>query len=755
MRWIILMTAFVFTTNALGQTPSKAQFEQINKALQSEKDPAKKANLLYLAAHYRLEQEASKKNIDSVLLLNKQLLAIGKAQNSKKHIAQSMLLAGQIAIKQADTVRAMTLKSKALDYARTNELPRQEADVYRSIAVDLPYDKLPEKTKNFNKAIALYKQSGATLDVADAFNKMAEMYAYNEDVNNCIKYTLEAVKVKKSIKSYDLYKEYTTLAENYGILGDYQNTLKIALAAEKIALHLKADEEWLFHIYNVLGVVNSEIKFDLKAIEYYRKAIAVAKNNPHIEGLYDVTINTAFALYHIRKPAEALEVLLDLGIQNTADPCGDIRYTSILLLVYADLKQYDKAELLYHQLMQCDNGKPQYRVVKEIMYHAMIKYLLNSGQAKKTYVYIDKLAKMAEKSNDLLSLAELERTYYKSDSATGNYLSAMKHLQRFKKVSDSAWNAKKATQFADLQIKYETEKKDKDIKLLKQKGSLQEAKIRNATLMRYAFIGGLVILALFVALLYNRSRIRKQNNQKLELKQQKINEQNEQLRKLLTEKEWLLKEIHHRVKNNLQTVISLLNTQSTYLENKDALMAIQNSQHRMQAISLIHQKLYQSDDLGYIDMSWYINQLINNLKESFNFGQKIRCELDADPIKLDVSQAVPLGLILNEAISNAIKYAFEERTRGHINISLKNIGPDTYRLIIADDGVGLPEDFQDRQNDSLGMHLMVGLTEQIEGTFELQNNNGLSIIVIFTKKKEFTDEENLKITLNNRTEHTD
>jgi two-component sensor histidine kinase len=139
------------------------------------------------------------------------------------------------------------------------------------------------------------------------------------------------------------------------------------------------------------------------------------------------------------------------------------------------------------------------------------------------------------------------------------------------------------------------------------------------------------------------------------------------------EKEWLMKEIHHRVKNNLQIVISLLSTQSNYIDNDIAYNAIRESQHRMQAISLIYQKLYQSENLARVDIRSYIAELVTYLRESFDTDPRIRFELDIVPLDLEVTRAVPLGLILNEAITNAIKYAFPDERTGKISICLKGI----------------------------------------------------------------------------------
>ncbi|MBE8728219.1 sensor histidine kinase [Flavobacterium hungaricum] len=234
-----------------------------------------------------------------------------------------------------------------------------------------------------------------------------------------------------------------------------------------------------------------------------------------------------------------------------------------------------------------------------------------------------------------------------------------------------------------------------------------------------------IIVLLFIVLLYNQFRLKK-----------KIKEHNELVKKMLIEKEWLLKEIHHRVKNNLQIVISLLNTQSAYLENEDALMAIQNSQHRMHAMSLIHQKLYQSDNLSNIDMSWYIVELISYMRECFNTDAKINFVLDLEKVYLDAAQAVPLGLIINEAINNAIKYAFPLDQKGDVHIELKNAGENNYTLIIEDNGVGVPENFNAAEKNSLGMNLMMGLSDQLDGTFEMKNDHGMKIKITFTRNTE-------------------
>jgi two-component sensor histidine kinase len=266
--------------------------------------------------------------------------------------------------------------------------------------------------------------------------------------------------------------------------------------------------------------------------------------------------------------------------------------------------------------------------------------------------------------------------------------------------------------------------KDKDIALLMQKNSLQQANLKQASLVKNTTIAGIILAIIIISLLYRQYRHKQKSNNV-------ITQRNAQLQHVLTEKEWLLKEIHHRVKNNLQIVMSLLNSQSAYIDNEPALTAIHDSQHRVHAMSLIHQKLYNTENVSSIDMSLYIRELASYLADSFSTGQRIRFEFAIEPLEMDVSQAVPLGLILNEAITNAIKYAFPDDRIGLISISLSNASPNHYLLVVSDNGIGIPPNFTGKKVGSLGMTLMEGLSEDIDGNFSIENSNGTKIKISF------------------------
>lgn len=283
-----------------------------------------------------------------------------------------------------------------------------------------------------------------------------------------------------------------------------------------------------------------------------------------------------------------------------------------------------------------------------------------------------------------------------------------------------------------MNIIYEAEKRNRDIIKLKNKTLLQQSKLKNEVFLRNSMVIFVVLLLVILGLLYKSYRFKKKTNKVLEMQQNEINKKNNTLQNLVVEKEWLLKEIHHRVKNNLHMVVGLLASQVEFLKNEEAVQAINNSQNRIQAMSLIHQKLYQSESLSIIDMPSYIFELTEYLKDSFEIRNTIRIILDIDSFNLPLSHSIPIGLIFNEAVTNAIKYAFPNQNNATINISLKSTDDQKYRLIIHDNGVGLPQDFDPYNNPSLGVKLMHGLTADIEGKFLITNLKGTKITLEFT-----------------------
>jgi PAS domain S-box-containing protein len=206
----------------------------------------------------------------------------------------------------------------------------------------------------------------------------------------------------------------------------------------------------------------------------------------------------------------------------------------------------------------------------------------------------------------------------------------------------------------------------------------------------------------------------------------------EKIRASLREKEVLLKEIHHRVKNNLQIISSLLYLQATRTEHPGAISALRESRNRIKSMALIHERLYQSPNLASVDMGEYTRNLVSDLQRSHSIGERaVRLRLDIEDIPLGITEAIPCGLIINELVSNALKHAFPKGRAGEITIGLQRGGANQVTLTVSDNGIGLPEQVDFRKSPSLGLTLINSLVEQLGGTIELDRSGGTAFTITF------------------------
>ncbi len=404
----------------------------------------------------------------------------------------------------------------------------------------------------------------------------------------------------------------------------------------------------------------------------------------------------------------------------------------IYLNIYNNLKDDKNCQIYSARLLSAIKTHKLEEGSLNNAYHLLISYYLRTEQFKVARLYLKKIELISKAIGDPNRINQNNYLKFRLDTAVGNFRSAVYHILTYNKIEDSLFNETKSKQIKQLEVEYETEKKEdsiklknKDILVLNQQNQLQRTNLQKVNLLKNVTIGGILLLLIIIILLYRQYRLKQLNSRTISYK-------NEILSSLLIEKEWLLKEVHHRVKNNLQIMISLLNTQSKYLENDDAVKAIRESQERMNAISLIHQKLYQSDDTAFINIKEYIHELVEHIRRGFSGSTGIVFDLNIIDLQLDVAQAVPVGLILNEAISNTFKYAFPGKSSGMVSISITHsTSGDSYLLTIKDNGIGLPTDYDISKKASFGIRLIQGLSKQLGGTFHIESNNGVQIEVIF------------------------
>lgn len=210
----------------------------------------------------------------------------------------------------------------------------------------------------------------------------------------------------------------------------------------------------------------------------------------------------------------------------------------------------------------------------------------------------------------------------------------------------------------------------------------------------------------------------------------------EKIEKSLREKEVLLKEIHHRVKNNMQVISSLLSLQSRHIKDKEALELFNESRNRIYSMSLIHESLYQAKDLARIDFAGYVRRLTRDLFRSYSVGPNdIKLKMEIKDVFLNVNTGIPCGLIINELVTNSLKHAFPDGKNGEIQVGLYKRKKGEFTLNVRDNGTGFPEDFNFRNTESLGMDIVISLVEQLDGTIELDKGEGTSFTIGFRELK--------------------
>lgn len=262
----------------------------------------------------------------------------------------------------------------------------------------------------------------------------------------------------------------------------------------------------------------------------------------------------------------------------------------------------------------------------------------------------------------------------------------------------------------------------------------QELRLKNKQKDILIFFA-VVLLLLLVLSLFNSYKLRKSRKEVRE-KNKEITLKNKQVKIALSEKEVLLKEVHHRVKNNLQVISGLLELQNISVTDDSVKLALKEGQNRIQSVALVHKMMYQSENVSKVNMQKYLEELLQVLELSYANPQKnVQTAIHADGVDFDVTLAVPISLIVNEAICNAYKHAFENKKSGNIEVTINKEKETTYSLRIKDDGIGLPEAFDVKKLKSIGFDLIHGLARQLKGQLVVNSTAGTEIKITFSSPK--------------------
>lgn len=559
------------------------------------------------------------------------------------------------------------------------------------------YDKLgePEKSvEEYAKSLNVYIEINDSALIADGYNSLGHSYYYIGDYKRAMEQYFTALAIWSTLKdSVNIAQAYGSLGSICLTQGNYEEALQYYSQQEQILLKNKNVFELAKAIQN-LGVSYNYLNEYHLAISKYKRAIQLFYGMQFKLGLANVYNNLAQAYLSNHQPDSA-KIFADTAI---------------------------------HYAIEINN---QRLIAKNYLLLGQIKF--EQEKYNSALIYFEEAILISKQIQDL----ETEKTGSKYLSEIyekkGEYQKALTAKKRHYNLVDSLQSRQNLKQLTQLELQYEFDREKQQIELEKEKEkAILQANLKRERQFRNSAVIGSILLSIVIVLVINALRQKRKSNLNLNQKKQEIENKNKLLAEALNEKEALLKEIHHRVKNNLQIVSSLLNIQTEYSQDARILGAVHESQSRVKAMALIHQLLYQEESFTRINFENYLKQLTKTLEGIFKKNDcKVITEIHAEKVALDIDTSIPLGLIVTELVSNAYKYAFNDSKQGHIKVSLSEKTEHQFELVVTDDGPGMPDNFNLEKTNSMGLKLVKLLSDQIDGELSFQNKKGATFNLTF------------------------
>lgn len=751
----VLRSAFLFTVLGLylfranAQQQADGALKQLTKHNQKAKIDSNRIKLeLKLGEYYLNKQGHFNGNLDSALTILKQAKKLSDSLHLINWQLATLKLEGNYYLQRRDLKRAKICFMEVINhYIKTGDqsLQAQTWSYFGDCIFTLDKNSRIQEKKCYEMAYNLYRQNHDKINSINALINLADQHLRDNELNQAEKQLTEAVAEYQSINYKKLAYPYSLLAEINRLKGNPNKQLFYSLEVIK-AMNATADTSYASYYYYKLAMVYKDLRMYDKNEFYLLKALEILRREHDFYHFDNMVTDYVLDLVEQHLPKKALRFL---QVRIKEAPPQDDRQRYFINLGFATcyqaLGQYAKAERYYLEMIKLSDIQSHdhilYLHTHMEDYELVSNFYISFGQYDKARIFLDKIQGLSTDKTSPAILSKIQLLFFKTDSAFKRFPSAITHYQLYKRLNDSIFNVAKNKQIEEVQIKYETAQKDqalliqgKDIQILKKQSLLEKNEAEKSQAFRNFSVALSFMLLVILGLGYNRYRLKQRSNSQLENDQKIISDKNSRLEKLLRDNEWLLKEVHHRVKNNLQLITSLLQSQTGYLRDKTAIAAVTESRHRVQAMSIIHQKLYKTENNSDIFMPEYISELVSNLKDTFKAVGFVLFDVQCEPIRLHVIQAVPIGLILNEGITNALKYAFPNPGKHTIKIGFKQLDAQRLSLVIADNGCGLPADFDIKRPSSFGTKLMKGLTEDLDGTFTISSQEGTYIEIRFKFK---------------------
>ncbi|MBI9066555.1 MAG: hypothetical protein JEZ09_04640 [Salinivirgaceae bacterium] len=560
------------------------------------------------------------------------------------------------------------------------------------------------------------------------YNDAYQMAVKNEG-SLSLKYSFIALEKAIELNNPNyIANSYLEICFDYDEIGNYTNALNYALksASEYEKLNNK---KGLAASYSILGNIYAHISNYNLAIEYFKKSNLLREHKDSIL-IEQVKLNIGDAYRQMHKYDSALYYFNQTlaAFLKYNDSIGIAYCYCNLGLVYLNLNEQVIGDSILNKSFELLKHLEDYLpIVIATFEKAELEF--NRGhllEAKKLALDANSLAikfNFKTEIRDILSLLS------KIAEKNNDYKNAFNYLSDYQEYKDSLVNDKVVSQMAEMRAEFEISQNEVEMTYLKRINNAR------ANLLIIAGIGllAIVILSIF---LYIRNKQRKEANKKLSEFNEELQQKNYIIHNQLEEKGILMKEIHHRVKNNLQIISSIINLQSMRIDNKETIEIFDEMQRRIMAISSIHQKLYQSDSVSIINMKDYLGEVVDATHSAFNNKDlNVSYQIAIQNVNLNIDAAVSIGLIVNELTTNAYKYAFSADKENHLLISLSHDGNSTCKLLIHDNGPGIPEGKDIFKSNSLGLRMVSLLTRQMKGEISAENKDGTIFSITFTDIK--------------------
>jgi two-component sensor histidine kinase len=690
---------------------------------------------LELGQQYLDREGSYKSDLDSALIYLIQAKKSAFALHANKLYLEILKTQGDCYLAGMNYVSGSLAFMEVINYYKKRQDKLKEAQTWQRFGDCTPAKFLDQQLQSYHNAAVLFSETHQPLDGIKLLKELGDAHLRSGNLDLAEKELLQVVSLYKKNNYKKLYDTYYLLGAVYSLKGNISRDLYYKLETVK-NMEANGDYSNADLFYSGLGGLYKTLDMNTKSIYYYKKAIEHAFQIKDEHRYYSMCEQLVAVILHTNDEKYALSFLIR-SIKALPPASKKSRYLVALsfALCYDKMGQFDKAEQYYKKgfnisdsLTRDGDSEQNFQLFRIIS-----AFYINSGQYKKAVPYMKLVHQAPKNFFDVAGQAYIQLLQFKLDSANNRLISAIGRYQLYKELKDSVFQTAKMNQLQELEIKYETAQKEKQFKLLQANDKLKERDLIQAGTEKKLYASGLLMLLMLSGFIFSRYRIKQQANKQLEISQAEISAKNTALERLLRDNDWLLREVHHRVKNNLQIIMSLLTSQSAYLQDEAALNAVMESQHRVQAMSLIHQKLYKNNNITRIYMPDYINDLVDYLKDSYRINT-VYFDRKVAAISLDVLQAIPIGLILNEIVTNAIKYAFPSSGEAVITVELKELCDDQILLVVEDNGVGLPEAFDHRTGNSFGIILVKGLVDDLEGTFQVDSLDGTRITIMFKKE---------------------